>query len=350
MAQSFVPQNTKVICTNMTTSTPQEIKATRSYIVIHTKKSQPLLTLVDNKMSNTFSCKVSGKLWGGFQALCIGIAIGAAIVLTGGLAAAVIITALAVSIVAGGTAIYKMAHDCDATLQVHWEQPHAKVLIQEQKALLHHSTLPCPKGGVVSLIMDPVIAAEAAEQISRNNNEEILYQMGSQMFIGAVGTATAGPGALFAAGITAGLYFPGEWMGSQPNKVVSNAATVNVSVAVTADGLTIAKEGEGAIFNKSVGSLIKGGYQTAASQITGDVSQGLEGAFRIALANKDLSAYKEGSKFNGYGAIGGILANITVGYIADKREEALAEGVEEMVEEQHERDAESGINVISTQK
>jgi hypothetical protein len=126
MAQSYVPQNTKVICTNMTSSSPQEIKATRSYIVIHTGKKQPLLTLVDNKLSNTLSCKVSGKLWGGFQALCIGIAIGAAIVLTGGLAAAVIITALAVSVVAGGTAIYKMAHDCDATLQVHWEKPHKR--------------------------------------------------------------------------------------------------------------------------------------------------------------------------------------------------------------------------------
>ncbi|WDF56091.1 PAAR-like protein [Mucilaginibacter sp. KACC 22063] len=348
MSQSYVPQNTKVICTNMTTSTPQEIKATRSYIVIHKSNNQPLLTLVDTKLSNTFSCKVSGKLWGGFQALCIGIAIGAAIVLTGGLATVVIIAALAVSVIAGGTAIYKMAHDCDATLQVKWKDYNKTVFIQGQQAILHNSTLPCPKKGVVSIIMDPAIAADAAKEISRNNNDEILAQMTSQMFIGAVGTATAGApvAAVLAASLTAGMYFPAEAAGNSSNEVLKNAATTNIGGAAITDGVAGAF-GKGAIVNKNVWNLLKGSYQSAAAEVTGDAAQGLEGAFRIAIANKNLKGFEEGSKFSGYTAIGGVLANITVGYASDKLEEHFAEEAGKAKQEASDSDRKNGINVLS---
>lgn len=350
MAQSFVPQNTKVICTYMTNGTPLEIKATRSYIVIHSDKDHPLLTVVDNKISDTFGCKAPAKFWGGLQALCIGLAIGAAIVLTSGLAAAVIITALACSIYAGGTAIYTMAHACDATLKVQWKAPHDKVLIQGQKAILHHSYLECPTGGIVNLVMDPELAAEAAAHYSTNNNEEVIAQMTSQLIIGTITAATAGEGCILAGGLAIALYGPAEYAAVQPNKIVSNAATTNIGGAVIADGTTALTHEEAAIFNKNVGNLIKGGYQTVVARTTGNVSQELEGAFRIALSNKNLSTVGEGAKVNGYGAIGGVLANITVGYVSDKIEEHLVEGVEKEKDEVLEKDEKKGINVVSVKK
>lgn len=340
MAESFVPQNTKVICTNMTVSSPQELKATRSYITIYKSKDQPLLTLVDNKMSGSFSCKNASKLWGGFQALCIGIALGAAIVLTGGLAAVVIISALALSIVAGGTAIYKAAHDCDATLQVKWKSYHPKVRIQEEYALLNKSTLTCPKGGVVNLIMDPVVASDAASQISHNNNLEVTIHMSAQFAIGAIGVATAGAsGALLAAALTAGFYFPGEALGEGVDPIV-----INSGVILSADGATKALGGDAALFNKDIGNMIKGGYQYTKSILTKSIPEGFEGAVRIALADK---ALKKGKPFNGYHAVGGLLANLTIGVISDHAENALAEDTKKIEERMNAVDASNGINIIS---
>jgi hypothetical protein len=192
--------------------------------------------------------------------------------------------------------------------------------------------------------MDPEVASEAAAEISKNNNEEILAQMTSQMFIGAVGTAAA----VLAAGLTAGMYFPAEAAGNSSNEVLKNAATTNVGGAAITDGIAGAA-GKGAIVNKNVWGLIKGGYQSTAAEVTGNLGEGFEGALRIALANKNLKEFEKGSKFNGYGAIGGVLANITVGYVSDKIEEHLSEEASEGAKEAIKKDTKNGINVISIQ-
>ena len=121
MAESYVPQDTMAICTMMTNGAPQMIKvATTPSNVMYSTKKQAFLTMSDNKLGGSFACKKPAKFWGGLQTLALGIAIGAAIVLTGGAAAVVIVAACAVGVFAGGVALFKMAHDCDATTKKKW--------------------------------------------------------------------------------------------------------------------------------------------------------------------------------------------------------------------------------------
>ncbi|MFC4144210.1 hypothetical protein ACFSNA_17480 [Pedobacter mendelii] len=49
----------------------------------------------------------------------------------------------------------------------------------------------CPKGDVVSIIIDPVIAMAAAKEITSNNNAQINAHLASQAVIGVITAATA---------------------------------------------------------------------------------------------------------------------------------------------------------------
>lgn len=53
-------------------------------------------------------------------------------------------------------------------------------------ALLNRSFLDCPKGGKITIIMDPVIAQKVADFITSNNTEEYLWQAGSQFVMGII--------------------------------------------------------------------------------------------------------------------------------------------------------------------
>lgn len=218
MAQSFVPQDTDVVCTMMTVPTPQQIKTTLPSNVLFKSKNQPLLTIGDNKISDSFTCKNTASFWGGLQALALGIAIGAAVVLTGGAAAVVIVAACATSIVAGGVGLYKMAHDCDATKSLEWDNGHDKVTFNGDKALLNQSILQCPKGGRLTIIMNPVIAEKAADYISSNNNKEVLMKMGSQFVMGFITSFTGGMTVVATAvsgAVTMGMYIFTGWIGEK---------------------------------------------------------------------------------------------------------------------------------------
>lgn len=70
----------------------------------------------------------------------------------------------------------------------------------------------CPKGGVVSIIIDPVIAMAAAKEITSNNNAEIAAHFTSQAIIGVITAATAFTpiGLLVAAPIAVYGYVDGE--------------------------------------------------------------------------------------------------------------------------------------------
>lgn len=359
MAESYVPQDTTAVCTMMTNGTPQMIKVTNPSNVIYSTKTQPFLTVSDTKLSGSFQCKAPAKFWGGLQALALGIAIGAAIVLTGGAAAVVIIAACAISVAAGGVALYKMAHDCDATLDVKWLDPHERVRFNKEKAILNRSYLDCPKGpGKITIIMDPVIAQQAADFISNNNNKEAMMQMGSQLVMGVITGVTAGT-SIVAVGVTGALtlalYTPSEAFGdtefgsnnegttSTISAVGSDAVSAGTGVVITkATGGAITEVG-GTIINSNVGNAVGGLVQYGAGSATGNVSRSFEGAIRNFVGHRGLKA----DNYSGYKGIAGFVANIAIGTFADKYENGLADETSERARILNISDAKNGINVIA---
>ncbi|MBC9795075.1 PAAR-like protein [Sinomicrobium weinanense] len=206
MAQSYIPEGTEVICTMMQKG-PNKIGINRTSYVVHKSENAPLLNKLDKKISDSFQCKNASKFWGGLSTLCAGIAIGAlvvaavaATVLTGGAAAVFIVAAAGTALVslgAGVTGLYKAAHDCDATLESQWQLLHETVNIDGEQAVLNRSFISCVKGGKVSLIVDPVIAKSAAEQIINNNENEVSAHLSSQFVMGLItGAVSASPAAL----------------------------------------------------------------------------------------------------------------------------------------------------------
>lgn len=357
MAESYVPQDTTAVCTMMTNGAPQMIKITNPSNVMYSTKTQPFLTIRDNKLSGSFQCKAPAKFWGGLQALALGIAIGAAIVLTGGAAAVVIVAACAISVAAGGVALFKMAHDCDATLKVNWSEPHGKVRFNQEKAILNRSYLDCPQKGKITIIMDPVIAQRAADFISSNNNKEAMMQMGSQLVMGVITGVTAGASVVavgVTGAITLALYWPSEAFGdtdfgsnnegtaSTISAVGSDAVTAGVGAGLSATHITT--EIGGTIINSNVGNAVGGLVQYGAGSATGNVSRSLEGALRNFIGHRGLKA----ENYAGYKGIAGFVANIAIGTFADKYENGLAQETGDKARDFNKSDAKNGINVIAT--
>ncbi|KAF2507622.1 DUF4280 domain-containing protein [Flavobacterium zhairuonense] len=370
MAQSFVPQGTSVICTMMTCGSPQEIGITRNAYNIHTEKGQPLLNINDKKLSAEFGCKTTKKFWGGLKALCIGIAIAAAVVLTGGAAIAVVAIAFTAAVIATGVSIYKTAHACDVISSYEWVFFHETVYIEGASALLNSSQLSCAEGGgLINIIMKPEIAQDAAKYISNNNNKEILAQEGSMLamgFIGVYSAAVMAPAALGAvssaaavsavtvsATVAVAMYAPGEWMGDK----ISNEGGANVASNVSGDLVgTAVTAGESGVLkdvavgtvkntaNKSIPTMARGLAQYGAGNVMDNIGKSLEGAVRYAVGK---------TKFNfsiDTPSLGGMLCNILIGTASDNYENDLAKDTIYMSGEFDKQDRNRGINVIALTK
>ncbi len=67
---------------------------------------------------------------------------------------------------------------------------------QGKEALLNSSFINCPQGGVVTLIVDPVIAQQAAEFTSNNNKKEVIAQGLCKFAVGLIGGFTGGANVL----------------------------------------------------------------------------------------------------------------------------------------------------------
>ncbi|WP_139422860.1 DUF4280 domain-containing protein [Chryseobacterium mulctrae] len=356
MAESYVPQDTTAVCTMMTNGAPQMIKITSPSNVMYSTKTQPFLTIIDTKLSGSFQCKAPAKFWGGLQALALGIAIGAAIVLTGGAAAVVIVAACAISVAAGGVALYKMAHDCDATLEKKWSLPHNKVRFNQEKAILNRSYLDCPKKGKITIIMDPVVAQRAADFISSNNNKEAMMQMGSQLVMGVITGVTAGTSVVVVGvtgALTLALYTPSEAFGdtdfgssnegttSTISAVGSDAVSAGVGAGLSATRIT--SEIGGTILNGNVGGILQGVGHEAVGRATGNMSQTAGGMLSRYIGHYGLKA----DNYAGYKGIAGFVANIAIGTFADKYENSLAAETIEKAKDFNNSDAKNGINVIA---
>ncbi|MCW3170779.1 DUF4280 domain-containing protein [Chryseobacterium sp. 09-1422] len=190
MAQSYIPEGTMLICTEMKTPMDNTIISSRSKTdVFKASKKVYLLTEKDYKLEKAFVCNINSKFWGGLKALCTIVAIGAlmiATVATGGLA----LVAFGVAVAAVGVSAFasdrEIAHDCDITLQSKWINVHDKVKINGSFALLQNSKMICKKGGALTMVVDPVLARAAAQKIAANNQAEYEAHLNSQMIQGTM--------------------------------------------------------------------------------------------------------------------------------------------------------------------
>lgn len=216
MSKSYIPAGTCVVCTSMTVSSPLKLVHIHNGTTFYKSESKALLNVYDRKISETFVCKNAQKFWGGLGSMLLGIAagiiIGAAIVATAGAAAVVIVAVAATVAVAGvgasvaGEVIAR--NDCDVIQSTDWKLFHAKVTIDGKNALLQSSILSCSKGGVVSIVADPVKAQQYAEAYASNNNAEVATHVLSQFVEGFIsGVTFLGSPIAAVAGTGLGAYF-----------------------------------------------------------------------------------------------------------------------------------------------
>ncbi|WP_265835325.1 hypothetical protein [Pedobacter sp. MR22-3] len=329
----------------MMSSSPQTAQSTRPYKTLYKSKNVPLLTIVDNKISGSLSCKSPAKFWGGLAALAVGIAIGAACVLSGGLLVAVIIAASVVAVSSGVMMGIKIAHDCDSTLDVFWQKPHTTVRIQSKLAILNRSYLNCPKGGVLNLIIDPVIAKEAAKQISSNNRKEVAIQAGSQLVMGVIsGLTMSGIGVLGA--VTTAVLTPlGYWSGE--DKLIAKSIMSDDVADTPFVGGTVEATASTVAGTAAPGALIMGtGYVAygAGVLVKSPGTQLLGGVATAIGKSRIMSDFKPSSMKNG---LIGAAANLVIGETTDMLEKSYEDTTTLASRELNKLDGKNNISIIS---
>ena len=229
MGQSYIREETNVVCTNMTCGTPQLLlRGAQNGLVINKSSDNPVLNIDAKKISAPFACKMATKVWGGLQSFLLGVAVGAvavflvaATIVTCGAALPAIIGAIAItseavaltSIAVGGLAAgyaehrkqKGLEHDSDITMKSKWRKPHDNVFIEKKKALLNKSQMLCQTGGTINIILDPEVAKAAAAYISKMNILEIQEQENNKFWQGVVSGLTGGATPI-ALAISVGLY------------------------------------------------------------------------------------------------------------------------------------------------
>ena len=223
MSEQYIEMGTNVVCTNMTIPSPLKIGTPSRICTALTKDGKPVLRIVDTKISNCFECRVPQMKWGGVMASIFGIAAGALVVagaialiaatiVTGGLAAGIFagigaailpdsLVALTVSVYIADAILlgsklklgYDLKHLCDASLEATWDMGLPSTIIEGEQAILDRSFIPCPQGGIVTLIIDDGLAKQAARMIADNNHDifekELLNQFIQGVISGATGAA-----------------------------------------------------------------------------------------------------------------------------------------------------------------
>ncbi|GEM_PF-1583012 len=196
MAQSYIPEGTMLICTEMKSPMDNTIISIRSKTdVFKASKRVFLLTENDFKLEKAFVCNINSKYWGGLKALCTVVAIGAlaiGTVATGGLLLVAVSVAVAAVGVSTFASVKEIAHDCDITLQSKWINVHDTVKINGSFALLQNSKMICKKGGALSLVVDPALARAASQKITANNQTEYNAHINSQIVQGTLLVLSAG--------------------------------------------------------------------------------------------------------------------------------------------------------------
>lgn len=367
MAESYIPAEAYVICSNMTCGVPRKLLPSRGdKTVAHSNGSKILQTVEDRKIDKSFECVEKGLDWGGFEALAAGICIGAlvvATVATGGLALAatgVMYAAAGATVISGVGGIISIANACDCTLESTWSAESSSVSFNKNAALLNRSFMKCKNKGVINIILDKQIAMDAAKAISDSNMNAFYWKMGSQFVMGAITAITAassGVSLVGAAVLAVPSYFSwGLKLSPTAKNTVSGiitygaglgsgagAAGVGVGIMVGSNVAgSVPKTIVGAVINKigvneqkatietlknpgpairNTPAMITTGTKTAFGYIqygwgvlTKNIDTQLKGAIRTAVHSKHFKAI-EGKGF--VAGIVGAAVNVGIGIVAD---------------------------------
>ena len=220
MSEQYIEMGTNVVCTNMTRATPLKIGTPSRICTALTKDKLPVLRIVDTKISNCFECRVPQMKWGGVMMSVCGVILGAilvavavaliaATIATGGLAGGIVAGigaailpatdgAIIASLAIGGMTFlgsaiklgYDTEHLCDTSLEATWDMGLPSTIIEGERAILSHSFIPCPQGGIITLIIDDGLAEQAARMISDSNHEIINQEYLNQLIQGVISGAT----------------------------------------------------------------------------------------------------------------------------------------------------------------
>ena len=220
MSEQYIELGTNVVCTNMTIHFPLKIGTPSRICTAKTKGDKPVLRIVDTKINACFTCRVPQMKWGGVMASLLGIAAGALIVAgaialiaatiaTGGLAGGIVagigaailpdsLVALTVSVYIADAILigsklklgYDTEHLCDASLEATWDMGLPSKIIEGEQAILSSSFIPCPQGGIITLIIDDGLAEQAAHMIADRNSEIINKEWWGQFYQGMISGAT----------------------------------------------------------------------------------------------------------------------------------------------------------------
>lgn len=400
MAESYIPAEAYVICSNMTCGVPRKLLPSRGVkTVAHSNGSKILLTVEDRKIDESFECVEKGLSWGGFEALAAGICIGAlvvATVATGGLALAatgVMFAAAGATVISGVGGIISIAHACDYTLKSLWENGSLSVKFNKHAALLNSSSMTCSGGGgVINIILDKQIAMDAAKAISDSNMNAFYWRMGSQFVMGAITAITAASSgvALVGAAVLAVPSYFGWWLPDDLSSTTSNitsgaityglglasgAGAAGVGVGIMA-GSNVAGSLSGtivgAVINKigvneqkatieslknagpairNTPAMITTGTKTAFGYIqygwgvlTKNIDTQLKGAIRTAVHSKHFKAI-EGKGF--VAGIVGAVVNIGIGIAADNHIDDYQKEASDKNDIANKADNSNSINVVS---
>src|SRR5574344_253636 len=352
MSDSYIPEDTCVICSYMTCGTPMKLKFSRPNVCppCHSNSKFPLLNKEDKRLSCSFECIVSGSFWGGLEALCAGIAVAALVVVVaasgpiGWAAAALCVGACGVGIFSGGVALYKIAHDCDATLSPSsiWKDLKSSVKFDGAEALLNKSVMNCTKGGKISIIMDPVIALNAARDISDYNMAAFNSQMESQFTIGFIGTLTSSDNPLSLRG--SGVLASPEYVFGESIET-NTAEDVAISAGEYVGGGLATSAG-----TRAVGQVMMG-VGTVVGKAGGSEAAGwslctvLRGAIIDKAGSNLLKGFKK-SLLDPF-ALFGAIANFVIDHDSNSIENANKKGAEADRKIYDGDDAGNGINVVA---
>ena len=352
MAESYIPAEAYVICSNMTCGVPRKLLPSRSdKTVAHSNGSKILLTVEDRKIDESFECVKKGLDWGGFEALAAGICIGAlvvATVATGGLALAatgVMFAAAGATVISGVGGIISIAHACDYTLKSLWEKGSLSVKFNKHAALLNRSSMFCLGGnGTINIILDKQIAMDAAKAISDSNMNAFYWKMGSQFVMGAITAITAASSSvsLVAAAV---LAVPSYFSWKIPEKYSPTIRNIGAGAITYIAGMVVTKE------VKSTVSLIGTGAKTAAGYIqygygvlVENIGTQFEGAIRTAIHSKQINP----SQLKGFAAgLGGAAVNVGIGIVADNNIDDYKKEASDKNNIANEADNSNSINVVS---
>lgn len=399
MAESYIPAEAYVICSNMTCGVPRKLLPSRGdKTVAHSNGSKILLTVEDRKIDESFECVEKGLSWGGFEALAAGICIGAlvvATVATGGLALAatgVMYAAAGATVISGVGGIISIANACDCTLESKWVGKSSSVRFNKHAALLNRSLMKCINKGTINIILDKQIAMDAAKAISDSNMNAFYWRMGSQFVMGAITAITAassGVALVGAAVLAVPSYF--SWglsdnLSSTTKNTASGAITYGAGLASGAGAAGVgigimagsSVKGSlpgtivGAVINKigvneqkatietlknagpairNTPAMITTGTKTAFGYIqygwgvlTQNIDTQLKGAIRTAVHSKHFKAI-EGKGF--VAGIVGAVVNVGIGIVADDNIADYRYNAKDKNDTSNTDDALNSINVVS---